>query len=64
MLKGKHFSDVEDMKSSVKEILTDIPLHDFKKAVLNSCRSPGNIAKNWREITYLLAYLLTELSPS
>jgi hypothetical protein len=30
VLKGKPFSDVEDSKSSVKNILTDIPLQDFK----------------------------------
>jgi hypothetical protein len=30
MLKGKRFSDVEDIKSSVKKIFTDIPVQDFK----------------------------------
>jgi histone-lysine N-methyltransferase SETMAR len=30
VLKGKRFSDVEDIKSSVKKILTDIPVQDFK----------------------------------
>jgi histone-lysine N-methyltransferase SETMAR len=31
VLKGKRFSDVEDIKSSVKNILTDIPVQDLKK---------------------------------
>jgi histone-lysine N-methyltransferase SETMAR len=30
VLKGKRFSDVENIKSSVKRILTDIPVQDFK----------------------------------
>jgi hypothetical protein len=30
VLKGKRFSDVEDIKSSVKKMLTDIPIQDFK----------------------------------
>jgi hypothetical protein len=30
VLKGKGFSDIEDIKSSVKKILTDIPVQDFK----------------------------------
>jgi hypothetical protein len=30
VLKGKRFSDVEDINSSVKKILTDIPVQDFK----------------------------------
>jgi hypothetical protein len=30
VLKGKRFADVEDVKSSVKNILTDIPVQDFK----------------------------------
>jgi hypothetical protein len=30
VLKGKCFLDVEDIKASVKEILTDIPVQDFK----------------------------------
>jgi hypothetical protein len=30
VLKGKRFSDVEDIKLSVKRILTDIPVQDFK----------------------------------
>jgi hypothetical protein len=30
VLKGKRFSDVEDIKSSVKKISTDIPIQDFK----------------------------------
>jgi hypothetical protein len=28
-LKGKRFSDAEDIKSSVKKKLTDIPVQDF-----------------------------------
>jgi hypothetical protein len=31
MLKGKRFFDIEDIKSSVKGILADIPVQDFKK---------------------------------
>jgi hypothetical protein len=30
VLKGKHFSDVQDIKSSVKKILTVIHVQDFK----------------------------------
>jgi hypothetical protein len=30
VLKGKRFSDVQDIKSYVKRILTDIPVQDFK----------------------------------
>jgi hypothetical protein len=30
VLKEKRFSDVKDMKSSVKQMLTDIPVQDFK----------------------------------
>jgi hypothetical protein len=30
VLKGKHFLDVEDIKSSVKIILTDIPVQNIK----------------------------------
>jgi hypothetical protein len=30
VLKGMHFLDVEDIKSSVKKVLTDIPVQDFK----------------------------------
>jgi hypothetical protein len=30
VLKGKRFSDAEDIKSPVKNILTDIPVQDFK----------------------------------
>jgi hypothetical protein len=32
LLKGKHFSDVKDLKLYVeKKMLTDIPVQDFKK---------------------------------
>jgi transposase len=30
VLKGKRFSDVEDIKLSAEEVLTDIPVQDFK----------------------------------
>jgi histone-lysine N-methyltransferase SETMAR len=30
VLKGTRFSDIEDIKSSVKKKLTDIPVQDFK----------------------------------
>jgi hypothetical protein len=30
VLKGKHFSDIEDIKSSVKKKLTEIPVQYFK----------------------------------
>jgi hypothetical protein len=30
VLKGKCFLDIEDIKSSVKKILTDIPVQDFR----------------------------------
>jgi hypothetical protein len=30
VLKGKHFSGVADIKSSVKKILSDTPVQDFK----------------------------------
>jgi hypothetical protein len=33
VLKEKCLLDVEDSKSSVKKILTDIPVHDFKNCV-------------------------------
>jgi histone-lysine N-methyltransferase SETMAR len=57
VLKGKRFSDVEDIKSSVKKILTDIPVQDFK-ILLNNGRSAGNIVKNWSEITLKNSRLL------
>jgi hypothetical protein len=33
VLKGKRFSDVEDIKSSVKKKLTKIPVQDFKNCL-------------------------------
>jgi hypothetical protein len=33
MLKGKYFWDIEDIKSSVKRILTDIPVQVFKSCL-------------------------------
>jgi histone-lysine N-methyltransferase SETMAR len=44
------FSKVEDTKSSAKEILTDIPVQDFKNS-FNNGRSSENTVKNWREIS-------------
>jgi hypothetical protein len=48
VVRGKRFSDVEQIKSSVKKIrhfCSDL------KTVLNNGRSSGNIVKNWRELT-------------
>jgi hypothetical protein len=47
VLKGKRFSDVENIKS-VKEILTDISVQDFKNC----------FEQNWREITLKNSMLL------
>jgi hypothetical protein len=57
MLKEKRFSDVEDIKSSVKRILTDILVQDLKTFVING-RSAGNIVKNLREINCKKSMLL------
>jgi hypothetical protein len=45
VLKGKRFSDFEDIKSCVRILR-------MSKTILNNSRSAGNIAKNWREITF------------
>jgi hypothetical protein len=42
VLEGKSFSDLEDIKSSLKKIL---------EYVLNNGRSIGNSVNYWREIT-------------
>jgi hypothetical protein len=57
--KGKCFSDVEDVKSSVKKILT-YSCSGFQK-LLNIGRRAGNIVKNWREITLKNSRLLIKL---
>jgi hypothetical protein len=49
VLKGKRFSDIEDLKSSVKKILTF--LFSILKTVLNDGQGDGNIAQNLWEIT-------------
>jgi hypothetical protein len=49
ILKGKRFSDVEDIKSSEK-IFQQIFLFRISKTVLNNGRCAGNGVKNWREI--------------
>jgi transposase len=48
-LKGKRFSDIEDIKSSAKNFLPTLLFRNLKTA-LDNCRIPGNIVKNWREI--------------
>jgi hypothetical protein len=57
MLKVKHFSDVEDTKSSAKNILQTF-MSRILKTVLNNDRITGNIAKDWREITLKKSRLL------
>lgn len=49
-------ADVEDIKSSVKKILTS--LFRTLKTVLNNYRSARNIVKNWKEITSKSSTLL------
>jgi hypothetical protein len=54
VLKGKCFSATEDIKSSVKKILTF--LFRILKTVLNNGQSTGNT--DWREITLKNSRLL------
>jgi hypothetical protein len=37
-LKGKCFSDIEDVKYSVKNVLTDIPVQDFNNCFEQSIK--------------------------
>jgi hypothetical protein len=50
VLKGKRFSDVEDIKSYVKKKNWQTFLCRILKTVLNNGRSAGNIVKDWGEI--------------
>jgi hypothetical protein len=49
VLRGKIFSDLEDIKLSVEtKSLTEIPVQDFKMC-LNNIPSEGNIMQSWRK---------------
>jgi hypothetical protein len=57
--KGKHFWNVEDIKSSVGGKKFDThSCSVFKKNVLNKSPSAGNTVKNWGEITLKNSMLL------
>jgi hypothetical protein len=56
-VKGKHFSDIEDIKSPVKKILTDIPGQDFKNCFDQWSKS-WKRCEDWREITLKNSRLL------
>jgi hypothetical protein len=49
VLKGKCFSDVMDIKSSVKKILTDLQLQDFKNCF-------EQWPKHWKHCKELVGY--------
>jgi hypothetical protein len=61
VLKGKHFSDFGDIKSSVKNFWQTFVFR-ILKTVLDNGRSAGNIVKKWREITLKYSRLLTSAS--
>jgi hypothetical protein len=42
VLKGKHFLDIEDIKSSMKKILTGIPVQDFKNCFEQQLKGWGH----------------------
>jgi hypothetical protein len=50
VLKGKHFLDIEDIKSPVKKNLTDIPVQDFKNC-FDQWSKCWEHYEDWREIT-------------
>jgi hypothetical protein len=63
VLKGKRFSDVEDIKLKSKlshlwKKKFDTILFRIVKSVLSDGRSTGNFVKNWREITLKKIWVL------
>jgi hypothetical protein len=49
VLRGKRFSDVSDIKSSAQEVLTDIPVQEFKNCF-------QQWPKHWEHCTELWGY--------
>jgi hypothetical protein len=58
VLKGKRFSDFEDIKSSVKKCRQTFFVR-ILKTVFDNGRSARNIVENWREMALKYSRLLT-----